>query len=40
MHKASFYIPENSINFPTTKGIKTKIFMKLVYQYELFFFNF
>ena len=34
--KASFYIPENRLNFPTTKvtkGFRTKISMKLVYQY-------
>ena len=26
--------------FPTTKGLKTKIYMKLVYQYMTIFFNF
>ena len=30
MHKASFYIPENRNNFPTTRGFRMKIFMKLV----------
>ena len=29
--KASFYIPENRLNFPTTKGFRMKIFMQLVY---------
>ena len=38
--KASFYFPENRLNFPTTKGFKTKVFMKLVYQYMTIFFNF
>ena len=30
--KASFYIPENTLNFPTAEGFRTKISMKLVYQ--------
>ena len=38
--KASFYISENRTNFPTTKGFKTKILMKLVNQYMAIFFNF
>ena len=38
--KASFYIPENRLNFPTIKGAKTKISMKLVYQYVVIFFLF
>ena len=38
--KASFYIPENRLHFPTTKGFRTKISMKLVYQYMAIFFNF
>ena len=38
--KASFYIPENILNFPTTKGFSMKIPMKLVYQYMAIFFNF
>ena len=37
---ASFYIPENRLNFPTTKGFRTKISMKLVYQYVVILFNF
>ena len=38
--KASFYIPENTPNFPTTKGFRTKISMKLVnstLQFSLIF---
>ena len=31
---------ENILNFPTTKGIRTKISMKLVYQYVVIFFKF
>ena len=31
--KASFYIPENRLNIPTTKGFLMKIFMKLICQY-------
>ena len=38
--KASFYVPENILNFPTTKGFITKISMKLVYQYVVIFCNF
>ena len=38
--KASFYIPENRLNFPTTKGFRTKMSMKLVYQYMAIFFAF
>ena len=38
--KTSFYIPENRFSFPTTKGFRTKISMKLVYLYMAIFFNF
>ena len=38
--KASFHIPENRPNFPTTKGFRTKISKKLVCQYMTIFFNF
>ena len=38
--KASFYIPEISLNFPTTGGFKMKISMKLIYQYMAIFYNF
>ena len=38
--KESFYIPENTIYFPTTKGFRRKIPMKLVYQYMVIFFTF
>ena len=38
--KASFYIPENRPNFPTTKGFRKKISIKLAYQYIAIFFNF
>ena len=38
--KASSYIPENRLNFSTTKGSRTKNSMKLVYQYMVIFFNF
>ena len=38
--KASFYIPESRLNFPTAKGFRMKISMKLVYQYMAIFFNF
>ena len=38
--KASFYIPENRLNFLTTKGFRTKISMKLDYQYVVIFFDF
>ena len=36
---ASFYIPENRRNFPTTKGFRMKISLKMVYQYMVIFFN-
>ena len=39
-NNASFYIPENRLKFPTTKGFRTKNSMKLVYQYMAIFFNF
>ena len=35
---ASFYIPENIPNFPTTRGFRTKISMKMVYQYIAIFY--
>ena len=38
--EASFYIPDNILNFPTTKGFRMNISMKPVYQYVVFFFNF
>ena len=38
--KASFYIPENRLHFPPTKGFRTKISMKLVYQYMPIFLYF
>ena len=38
--KASLYIPENRLNFPTTKDFKMRIFMKLVYQYMAILVNF
>ena len=38
--KASFYIPKNRLNFPTTKGFRTKISMKLVCQYMTLFLYF
>ena len=38
--KASFYISENRLNFPTTRGFIMTISMKLVYQYMVIFFNF
>ena len=38
--KASFFIPEIIRNFPTTKGFRIKISMKLVYQYMAIFNNF
>ena len=31
---------ENKFNFPTTKGFRTKMFKKLVYQYMAIFFIF
>ena len=38
--KASFYITENRLDFPTTKGFRTKIPTKFVYQFMAIFFNF
>ena len=38
--RASFYIPENRINFTKTKGFGMIISIKLVYQYMSIFFNF
>ena len=38
--KHDFYIPEDRLNFPTTKGFRTKMSMKLVYQYITIFCNF
>ena len=38
--KASYYIPVNRLNFPTTKGFRMKNYMKLVYQYIAISFNF
>ena len=38
--EASFYIPESRLNFPTTKGFRMNISMKLVYQYMAIFFTF
>ena len=38
--KASFHIPENRLIFPTTKGFRKKISMKLFYQYMAIFLNF
>ena len=38
--KASFYIAENRLNFPTTGRFRMKISLKLVYQYMVIFFNF
>ena len=38
--KASFYIPENRLNFLTTNVFRTKISMKLTSQYVAIFFNF
>ena len=35
--KASFYVPENRLNFPATKGFRMKISMKLFYQYVAIF---
>ena len=34
------YIAENRFNFPTTKGFRRKISMKLAYQYIAIFFTF
>ena len=33
------YIPENTLNFPTTMGFRMKISIKLVYQYMTIFGN-
>ena len=33
IYKASFYIFENSLNFPTTSGFRMKISIKMAYQY-------
>ena len=38
--EASFYIPEISLNSPTTRGFGMKISMKLVYLYMAIFINF
>ena len=38
--KASYYFPENILNFPTTKGFRLKISTKLAYQYIAIFFDF
>ena len=38
--KHHFYMYENILNFPTTDGFKTKISMKLFYQYVVIFLNF
>ena len=38
--KAAFWIPENRFNFPTTRGFRTKIPIKLVHQYMAIFFIF
>ena len=38
--KASFYISEIGLNFPTTKGFRMNISMKLVYQLMEIFFTF
>ena len=38
--KAAYYFPENRPNFPTTKGFRMKISMRLAYQYIAIFFNF
>ena len=38
--KASFYIPVNRLNFPTTEGFVIKMSLKLIYQYMVIFFNF
>ena len=37
--KASFNIPENRLNFPTTKAFRKKISMKMVYGNFLYFFT-
>ena len=38
--KHHFTIPENRLNFPTTRGLRMKISMRLVYQYMAIIFNF
>ena len=38
--EASYYVPENRLNFPTAEGFRMKISMKLFYQYIVIFFNF
>ena len=38
--RAASYIPENTLNFSTTKGFRRKISIKLVYQCMAIFFNF
>ena len=38
--KASFYIPENRLNFAIIKGFRMNISMNLAYQYMVIFFNF
>ena len=37
--KASFYNPENRLNFLATRGFRTNISMKLAYQYMAIFFT-
>ena len=37
--KALFYIPENRPNFPTSKGFRRQISMKMFYEYMVIFFN-
>ena len=38
--EASIYIPQNRLNFPTTKGFRMNISMKLVCQFMAIFFIF
>ena len=38
--KVAFYIPENTIDFPTTKGFRREITMKLFLQYIAIVFTF
>ena len=33
-------LKQNIVDFPTTKGFRTEISMKLVYQWVIIFFNF
>ena len=40
LHWSIFYIPENRLNFHTSKGFRRKISMKLVHQHMPIFFNF